>query len=141
MENNTLVMKKNIKEECDICGEYMNKSNRKKITCPYERCGQTCCRSCFYRFTNDSGVTPVWMWCKKDFSLDFIFENVTQKFYDEYAEIRTNIYLDRSMSQVHLLQDQANEIIRSFKLENLIMIETCSKINFILENSFVTIPY
>ena len=120
MEDNILDMKKNIKEECDICGEYMNKSNRKKVTCPYDTCGQSCCRVCFYRFVNDSGVTPVCMWCKKDFSLDFIYENCTQKFYNEYAEIRTNVYLDRSMSQVHLLQDQANEIIRTNKLNKLI---------------------
>ena len=115
------IKNKNIKEECDICGEYTNKSNRKKVTCPYETCGQSCCRMCFYRFINDSGVTPVCMWCKKDFSLDFIFENVTRKFYNEYMEIRTNVYLDRSMSQVHLLQDQANEIIRLRKLDRLII--------------------
>jgi hypothetical protein len=123
MEDITMDIKKNmknIKEECDICGEYMNKSNRKKVTCPYETCGQSCCRMCFYRFVNDSGVTPVCMWCKKDFSLDFIYEHVTQKFYNEYMEIRTNVYLERSMSQVHLLQDQANEIIRARKLDRLI---------------------
>lgn len=124
MEDITMDIKKNmknIKEECDICGEYMNKSNRKKVTCPYETCGQSCCRTCFYRFVNDSGVTPVCMWCKKDFSLDFIYEHVTQKFYNEYMEIRTNVYLERSMSQVHLLQDQANDIIRNRKLVRLIM--------------------
>jgi len=108
-----------MKEECDICGDLINKSNRKKIVCPFDSCKRHSCRACFNHFLKDCGVSPVCMWCKKDFSLDFIYENTTQKFYNEYMDHRTNVLLDRAKSELPHIQERADVIMRKNRYENL----------------------
>ena len=97
------------KEECVICSETINKSTRKKITC--NMCARSCCSTCFKRYIMDCGVSPICMWCKKNLSLDFIYSNSTSKFYAEYMDARTDIFLETAKSQLHLFQDQANLIL------------------------------
>jgi len=112
-------MNKNIKEECDICGEYFNKSNKKKITCPFETCKKSYCSLCFRRFIMDCGITPTCMWCRKDLSSDFIQDNTTQKFFSEYNDNCTDILVEREESNLHQLQHRANEIVKYRQLDAL----------------------
>ena len=97
------------KEECDICFETINKSTRKKITC--NMCNRSYCSACFKHYIMNCGVSPVCMWCIKDVSLDFIRSNSTGKFYGEYMNVRTDIFIERAKSQLHLYQEQANLIL------------------------------
>lgn len=108
-----------MKEECDICGEYFNKRDKKKITCPFETCKKSCCNLCFRRFLLDCGVTPTCMWCRKDLSADFIQDNTTHKFFGEYNEHCTGILVERDESNLHQLQHRANDIIKQRQLEQL----------------------
>lgn len=120
-EKNNLDMNiKNIKEECDICGEYFNKRDKKKITCPFEACKKSCCSLCFKRFLLDCGITPICMWCKKDLSSDFIQDNTTQKFFGEYTEHCTGILVERDESNLHQIQHLANEELKKRQLEQLL---------------------
>ena len=112
-KNNNNIMEKNMELECDICGEYINKSTRKKITCPYEYvCGKMCCSSCFRRFLLDSQLNPVCMWCKKDISKEFIQDNSTQKFYKKYIEYKTSIIFDLQKGRLSELQEMANTLLQ-----------------------------
>jgi hypothetical protein len=109
---------KNIKEECDICGEYFNKSSRKKITCPFDTCKKYTCSTCFNRFILDCGTTPTCMWCRKDLSSDFIQDNTTYKFFKEYTDKCTDILVERDESNLHQIQHIANEEIKRRKMNS-----------------------
>ena len=108
------------KEDCDICGDALNKSTRKKIVCPFDSCKKYSCSKCFNHYLIDCGVTPTCMWCRKDFSLDFIYENTTRKFYDDYMNSRTNVLIDRAKSELPLLQERADAIMRKKRYDRLI---------------------
>jgi len=113
MNQTNIVTSRPLKEECEICGEVMNKSTHKKITCTFEVCSQSCCSKCFTRFIMYSGLSPVCMWCKKDISLESINDNTTKKFYAEYMDYRAGINVDRAKSELPNLQEQADAIIRT----------------------------
>lgn len=120
MENismNNIVPKKNIKKDCDICAELLNKSTRKEVICPFETCSKSSCRSCFIRYVKDCGVNPVCMWCNKELSLEIIESNITQKAYKEYLDIRHNIVFERVKGELPTLQDRASTIIRHRKYQ------------------------
>lgn len=106
------------KEECDICTEYINKSNRKKIICMFDSCKRSSCSDCFTKFLLDSGLSPKCMWCSKDLSLEFIQENTTQIFYKKYMNYRANIVLDRCKLTLPELQHEVDSIIKKRKITN-----------------------
>lgn len=111
---------KKTKEECEICGEAFNKSNRKKIVCPFDSCKKYSCRVCFNHYLKDCGISPTCMWCRKDFSLEIVYENCTQKFYNEYMDHRTNVLIDRAKSELPLLQERVDGIIRKKRYDKLL---------------------
>ena len=101
------------KEECDICNEFINKTKHKKVICPFvDTCGKNCCRLCFNRFLLENSHTPICIWCNKNLSMEFIYDNTTRKFYDEYMDYRLNITMDIKKSQLPALQGHAENIIR-----------------------------
>lgn len=112
MKNKDIKDMNNEYKSCDICTDSFNKSSRKKIICPYELCQKLCCKTCFCTYLMDCEITPTCMWCKKDFSLEFIYENVTQKFYEEYMNYRARILVEREESTLPQLQHRADEILR-----------------------------
>ena len=113
------VVKKNIKKECDICGENINKSTRKEVTCPFDdKCGESCCSQCFNRVLLTSGLTPTCMWCRKDLSLEFIDTNTTAKFYGEYMDYRGQIHVDIAKGRLPQLQEQADLELRGKRFKN-----------------------
>ena len=111
---------KNIKKECDICGEFLNKSNRRPIKCSYDECGSECCVVCFNRYLLESTLNPTCMFCNKDVSIDFIWEVSTQKFYNEYIDYRTLIIMVRQKSLIPGSQHLAEEILNERKIKILI---------------------
>ncbi len=122
MQNKDIKDMNNEYKSCDICTESFNKISRKKVVCSYESCQKLCCKTCFCTYLKDCGVTPSCMWCKKDLSLDFIYENVTQKFYEEYKDYRARILVEREESTLPQLQDRADQILRSRKYDKEIVL-------------------
>ena len=104
--------KKNNRKECDICGEYLNKSKQRPIKCSYDECGSECCVICFNRYLTESTLNPKCMFCHKDVSMDFIWEVSTQKFYDQYIEYRTLIIMVRQKSLIPTSQHLAEQILK-----------------------------
>ena len=105
------------KEDCDICGENINKSTHKKVKCPFDdKCGESCCTQCFNKVLLANALTPTCMWCNKDLSLEFIDQNTTVKFYEEYMDYRAGIHLDIAKGRLPELQEQADSILRDIRV-------------------------
>ncbi len=127
------------KEECDICTEYINKSNRKKITCIFDSCSKSYCRECFNKFLLDSGLSPKCMWCSKDISLEFIQENTTQTFYNSYMDYRANMVLERCKLTLPQIQEDVDRIIKDRKIKDKLSNFDFKSINVEIFNFRVTI--
>ena len=91
---------KTTKEDCAICTETMAKS--KFVACPY--CSFECCKNCTETFLlglDDDNPRCMNTSCKKVWSLTFITNNFTQKFYKKtYRDRRTTILLEREKSML-----------------------------------------
>ena len=56
-------------ENCAICCDGFNASNRKSISCPFDSCSKTACRSCYQTFLCGEDVTvPKCMFCNTQFT-------------------------------------------------------------------------
>ena len=54
---------------CTICCDGFNASNRKPISCPFDSCAKTACRSCYQTFLCGEDVTvPKCMFCNTQFT-------------------------------------------------------------------------
>ena len=54
---------------CSICCDGFNASNRKPISCPFDSCAKTACRSCYQTFLCGEDVTvPKCMFCNTQFT-------------------------------------------------------------------------
>lgn len=54
---------------CTICCDGFNASNRKSISCPFDSCSKTACRSCYQTFLCGEDVTvPKCMFCNTQFT-------------------------------------------------------------------------
>jgi hypothetical protein len=84
-------------KECPICIEKFNKVNRKEIQC--SSCQHTCCRSCVEAYILSITAEPCCLNCKKEWSMEFIRDNMTKTFCDtKLKEHRENILYDREKS-------------------------------------------
>ena len=110
-------LKKTNKEECVICCEFINKSNRKKVTCPMDECAVICCKECFKYHLMNSGINPTCMQCKKDLSIDFLRSNITQKAYKEYEDHTAKLQVELRKLELSQWQDRANAILRDKKFK------------------------
>lgn len=98
--------------ECQICAEKFNKSKRKPIECIV--CDgdpkPLCCFSCFSRFLLSSTTDPTCMFCKREVTMDFIYQNSTKTFIDEYNNYRFEMKFGIEKSRLPETQDEANRI-------------------------------
>ena len=54
---------------CPICFDAYNASNRKPISCPFDACAKTACRTCYETFLCGDGVSvPKCMFCNTSFT-------------------------------------------------------------------------
>lgn len=102
-------------KECPICIEKFNKSNRKEIVC--SSCQHSCCRTCVETYILSTSVEPCCLNCKKEWSLDFVRDNMTRTFCDtKLKEHRENILYEREKS----LLPSTQGIIQVIKEKNKI---------------------
>lgn len=81
------------KEECVICCEEINKSNRKPITCPH--CGVKTCISCIKRYLLDLYGDPNCMHCNVGWNNDFMRQTFPSSWISkEYKEHREKVLFD-----------------------------------------------
>lgn len=68
-------------ENCSICDSTFSSKLRKPIECTF--CKKCCCKECFSTFTKDLNA-PKCMFCNTEVTMDFVEENTTKKFMNEY---------------------------------------------------------
>ena len=92
--------------ECNICASEKNTSQ--KVTCP--KCKFECCKTCVKRhLLSSSKLNPSCMNCNTPLSLDFVYDNTDEGFYNkEYREHRAGIILSMEKSLLPTTQDDAN---------------------------------
>jgi hypothetical protein len=99
-------------EECLICCEVFNKSNKKKTECNF--CNYNCCRECMEKFilmTNDHANC---MNCKKVWTRDMLLTNFTKKFVNEnYKSHRENILFEREKALMPATQEHVERVKKS----------------------------
>jgi len=93
--------------DCNICA--VEKNVNQKVTCP--KCKFECCKSCVKKYILDSSrLNPNCMNCKTDWSLEFIYYNTDESFYNrEYREHRAKVLLSMEKSLLPTTQDYANK--------------------------------
>jgi len=140
-----MVVNKQNKEECSICCEFINKSNRKKVICPIDKCKMECCRECFKVHLMNSGLNPTCMslGCKKDLSDNFVESNITQKAFNDYKNYTTDLRIEMIKGQLPQWQEQANAIIRErkFKEEYKLRLGILEEIGMGFSNAKILLSY
>ena len=82
-----------IVEECGICAETLNRSNRKEIKCLF--CNYVACRSCYEQYLIQS-TENICMNCKVVWNREFLDENFTKVFMKgKYKKRREDILMDK----------------------------------------------
>jgi len=92
--------------ECNICAS--EKNITQKVTCP--KCKFECCKTCLKRhLLSTSKLNPSCMNCNTPLSLDFVYDNTDEGFYNkEYREHRAGIILSMEKSLLPTTQEDAN---------------------------------
>jgi hypothetical protein len=92
--------------ECNICASEKNTSQ--KVACP--KCKFECCKTCLKRhLLSSSKLNPSCMNCNTALSLDFVYDNTDEGFYNkEYREHRAGIILSMEKSLLPTTQEDAN---------------------------------
>lgn len=106
-------MKSTIKEECNICCENYNKSNRLKVSCGY--CEFSACRKCCESYLLSENIPKCMNTaCAKEWSRNFIRKNFTSAFIDKKLKKHVeNILFDREKSLLpatqHIVEQQKHK--------------------------------
>ena len=98
--------------DCSICCETFNKSNRSKINC------KTCendeiivCRSCAKRYILDQPTDPSCMVCKIEWEQEFLSDNFTKTFVTkELKQHRENYLFEKQMALLPETQEYAEQL-------------------------------
>lgn len=105
-------------DECSICCEKLNKSNRNKIDC------KTCtdenikvCRSCAKRYILEQPTDASCMVCKIEWDTEFLSNNFTKAFVNkELKNHRENYLIEKQISMLPETQEYAEKLK---EIENL----------------------
>lgn len=80
--------------DCGICCETYNRSNHKKVTCPF--CDFDACRSCIQTYLTSNINDPHCMGCKKAWNREFVDQSCTKVFRNTKLKThRENILFER----------------------------------------------
>lgn len=102
--------------ECTICMEKYNRSNRKKVCCPY--CEYESCRECNERYiTGEEVEIPNCMNCKKEWKREVLIKKFTKKFVDiKLKKHREEKLFEREKSLFQSTQSIVEDEIRKEKI-------------------------
>jgi len=109
--------------DCNICAS--EKRTNEKVVC--QKCKFECCKSCLKRhLLSSSKLNPTCMNCNTGLSLDFVYDNTDEGFYNkQYRDHRANIILSMEKSLLPTTQHDAN--IEAKNREEKIVIDKIKK--------------
>jgi hypothetical protein len=92
--------------DCNICAS--EKRSSEKVICP--KCKFECCKTCLKRhLLSSSKLNPSCMNCNTALSLDFVYDNTDEGFYNkDYRQHRAGIILSMEKSLLPTTQEDAN---------------------------------
>ena len=86
-------------KECSVCYQEYNKSKRSKTTCP--SCNFEACKTCVRYYLTHSIKNAHCMSCKKDFTRDFMVQNLNGTFVNKtWKKHRENVLMDREKARL-----------------------------------------
>ncbi len=93
-------------DTCSVCCDAYNKTNHKKVTCPY--CNYNACKTCIQTYLLSSTEEPHCMNCKHEHDREFIDSFCTKRFRNiEYKKHRENILYEREIARMPETQPYA----------------------------------
>ena len=100
---------------CGVCCEGYNKTNHKKVCCPF--CDFESCRTCTQTYLLSTTEDPHCMSCKKAHNREFVDSFCTKRFRNhEYKKHREQILYERELSRMPETQPQVQRILRRRRL-------------------------
>ena len=102
-------------DDCGICCEGFNKSNHKKVDCPF--CDLKVCRACVQRYLLETSNDPHCMGCKRAWDREVVDEGCTKTFRNkQLKEHRETILMERERC---LLPEAQPYVERRLRVEKL----------------------
>ena len=106
--------------DCGICCETYNRSNHKKVICPF--CDFSSCRTCIKTYLTSIINDPHCMNCKKGWNREFVDQSCTKVFRNKDLKThRENILFEREkclFPQTQILVQRKKQIIETNKILN-----------------------
>ena len=93
-------------EECSICIEPFNRTNRKQITCSH--CDLNCCTLCTKTYLECSSVSPQCMKCHRPWSHQHIRENFGPAFVKKLSDIQKDVLFAEQLTLIPYTQTYVN---------------------------------
>lgn len=101
--------------DCGICCEGFNKSNHKKVDCPF--CDLKVCRACVQRYLLETSNDAHCMGCKSAWGREVVDEACTKTFRNrQFKEHRENILMERERCRLPETQPYVERRIRAMEL-------------------------
>ena len=98
-------------DTCTVCCDKFNKSNHKKVTCPF--CDFESCKKCNQVYMLSSMENPHCMKCKHELNREFIDSFCTKRFRNiEYKKHRENVLFEREKIRIPETQPEVERIIK-----------------------------
>jgi len=102
-------------DKCTVCCDTYNKTNHKKVTCPF--CNYESCKTCNQTYLLSIIEDPHCMKCKNEFSREFVDSFCTKRFRNvEYKKHREQVLYEREMARMPETQPHAEYKIKMEKL-------------------------
>jgi len=102
-------------DKCTVCCDTYNKTNHKKVTCPF--CNYESCKTCNQTYLLSIIEDPHCMKCKNEFSREFVDSFCTKRFRNvEYKKHREQVLYEREMVRMPETQPHAEYKIKMEKL-------------------------
>jgi hypothetical protein len=103
---------------CGVCCERLNKTNHKKVTCPF--CDFESCRSCSQTYLLSTTEDAHCMSCKKVYTRDIIDSFCTKRFKNcEYKKHKERILFERELARMPETQPYVQRILKRQRLGKL----------------------
>ncbi len=88
-------------ESCPLCIENFNLSIHEKITCPYDDCAYSVCKSCVRTYLLGTTKDPHCMNCFKEWNDEFMMKSLNKSFYEKtYRKHRRQLLLEIEISKL-----------------------------------------
>ena len=103
---------------CGVCCERLNKTNHKKVVCPF--CDFESCRTCNQTYLLSTTEDAHCMSCKKVYTRDMIDSFCTRRFKNyEYKKHKERILFERELARMPETQPYVQRILKRQKLSKL----------------------